>query len=54
MSGESKGRKPCRTAKGGPVKPGSSLYRVLEMIAREVAKSMETMPCHDSKRLRRQ
>jgi hypothetical protein len=32
------------TADPGPVKPGSPLHRALELVAREVAKSLETDP----------
>ncbi|MEN6495884.1 MAG: hypothetical protein ABFD16_16505 [Thermoguttaceae bacterium] len=41
MSGNPKDRKVRGTTKVAPIKPGSPLYRVLEMIAREVAKGLD-------------
>ncbi len=34
-------RKTRSSAKNGPVKPGTALYHVLELISREVAKNLE-------------
>jgi hypothetical protein len=44
--------KPNTAAMLGPIKPGSTLYRALEIIAREVAKSLETKPPPKAKRQR--
>jgi hypothetical protein len=41
MLGIPKDRKSRGTTKVGPIKPGSPLYRALEMIAREVAKGLD-------------
>ena len=37
-----KGQKLADGLRDGPVKPGSVLHRILEVIAREVAKSLHT------------
>ena len=44
MSPKSKASKSTNVAKVGPVKPGTPLYRALEMIAREVAKGLDDRP----------
>jgi hypothetical protein len=52
MSRDSKERKPQDTAKVGPVKRGTSLYRVLEMIAHEIAKGLDTGASSGNRRQR--
>ena len=42
MPNEVKGQKLADGLKDGPVKPGSVLHRILELIARRVAKSLRT------------
>lgn len=37
-------RKPVPRVREGPVKPDSTLYRVLQMIAKEVAKTLADQP----------
>jgi hypothetical protein len=41
MSEKPTKRKTKNTSKDGPVKPGTPLYRALEMVAHEVAKKLE-------------
>ena len=40
MSRSSNGRKPSSKVRPTPIKPGSALYRMLEIIAREVAEAL--------------
>ena len=42
MPNEVKGQKLTDGLKDGPVKPGSVLHRILELVAREVIKSLRT------------
>jgi hypothetical protein len=42
MPGKAKRRGPEGPAKTGPVKPGTPLYRVLQRIADEIAKSLDS------------
>jgi hypothetical protein len=42
MTKQPKGPRTKTRALDGPVKPGSPLYRALEMVAREIAKSLES------------
>lgn len=42
MPGKTRGRKPHTMRKDGPVKPGSPLHRLLEMIAHEIVKDLNT------------
>ena len=42
MPGKTQGRKADLKVKDRPIKPGSPLYQLLERIAQEIAKSLET------------
>lgn len=44
MPPKSTATKSTNAAKVGPVKPGTPLYRALEMIAREIAKGLDDRP----------
>jgi hypothetical protein len=44
MAKRENGRPPANPGNTGPIQAGSLLHRVLERIAREVAKSLATMP----------
>lgn len=52
MSRKPNGRKPKSHMPGGPIRPGSALYRVLQMIATEIAKDMENSPAPSKMRRR--
>ncbi len=53
MSGKAKRRGPAAPAKTGPVKPGTLLYRLLQRIADEIAKSLDPESQTQPKRQRK-
>jgi len=44
-----KGRRHTQASNSGPIQPGTPLYRLLEMIARQIAARTDTTPMAASK-----